>query len=65
MKFPVEVGAIYLRLPEVEPANEDFVDRSPVESSGGEASSGWDPYEVWRTRVKDEAELVDLSSRTG
>ncbi|TLY80489.1 MAG: hypothetical protein E6K49_01955 [Gammaproteobacteria bacterium] len=42
----------------VSPANEEFpgtvsdVDKRPP----GERADGWDPYEVWRTRIKAKQE---------
>jgi hypothetical protein len=37
-------------------ANEDFI---PAENGAETASAGlgWDPFEVWRTRVKQSADL--------
>ena len=43
-------------------ANEDFAAAPAFETIGTASSSGWDPYEVWRTRVKDELELPELTS---
>ena len=28
-------------------------------------ASGWDPYEVWRTRVKEEASRAPVDERVG
>jgi len=33
-------------------ANEDLVVEAPVATREAEEAAGWDPYEVWRTRVK-------------
>ena len=33
-------------------ANEDFVGGADVRETPAERSAGWDPYEVWRTRVR-------------
>jgi hypothetical protein len=64
MKFPVEAGAVYLRAVETTAANEEFTDVTALDSPSRASTSGWDPYEVWRTRVKDEAESVERGSRT-
>jgi hypothetical protein len=39
-------------------ANEEFAtDVNGLDSLGYPRSSGWDPYEVWRTRVKSSARV--------
>jgi hypothetical protein len=54
MKTSVEVDSLLADPQSVPPAaNEEFADRS-------RPSSGWDPYEVWRTRIK--AAQDDLKS---
>lgn len=50
-------GALSLRIPEA--ANEEFALVPAYGSPGSAPPSGWDPYEVWRTRVKDESELPE------
>ena len=45
-----------------EAANEEFVD-SPPDAPVPQPQSGWDPYEVWRTRVKDAPEPSTRNSR--
>jgi hypothetical protein len=45
--------------PAVPAANEEFTEefaatRDPVDGLG-DARAGWDPYEVWRTRVKSSS----------
>lgn len=55
MKKTLDVGALSLRIPEA--ANEEFALVPAYDSPDRAPSSGWDPYEVWRTRVKDESEL--------
>ena len=35
-------------------ANEDpTAERAPIEKRPEDRTAGWDPYEVWRTRVKE------------
>ena len=36
-------------------ANDEFVDDSEGYARLSRALTGWDPYDVWRTRVKDSA----------
>jgi len=62
MKMSADVGAVTLRIPEA--ANEEFADVPAPEAPGRVPSAGWDPYEVWRTRVKNEAEFPERGSRT-
>lgn len=50
-------AALSLRIPEA--ANQEFALVPAYDSPGPAPSSGWDPYEVWRTRVKDESELPE------
>jgi hypothetical protein len=61
MKRLQDVGAVTLRIPEA--ANEEFANVPAPEAPGRAPSAGWDPYEVWRTRVKDET-LPERGSRT-
>jgi hypothetical protein len=63
MKMLREIVALNTRSPEA--ANEEFADVQAFETLARAPVSGWDPYEVWRTRVKDESELADRGSHTG
>jgi hypothetical protein len=45
-------------------ANEEFVTSPAFEEVARTSGSGWDPYEVWRTRVKEESDLLELGTRT-
>ena len=41
-------------------ANEDFAGAEyDLESLMTETRSGWDPYDVWRTRVKNAAGMME------
>jgi len=44
--------------PEPVAANEEFAGINDEERLG-RAQSGWDPYDVWRTRVKNSAEAKE------
>ena len=41
-------------------ANDDRAAESAVsDNRGADGAAGWDPYEVWRTRVKDARDTRD------
>jgi hypothetical protein len=44
-------------------ANEEFTDTLNAIDGANVAHSGWDPYEVWRTRVKASFRLEQESTR--
>ncbi|HVW70893.1 MAG TPA: hypothetical protein VHB68_18070 [Steroidobacteraceae bacterium] len=56
MTTPVEMAALTADPPVLYPAaaNEDF------EGSRSSAGWGWDPFEVWRTRIKAVQEAISL-----
>ena len=56
MNTPLEVETLLDAPPLSVAANEEFTNRA-------QASAGWDPFEVWRTRVK--AELLPLIPTPG
>jgi hypothetical protein len=63
MKTSVDIGAVTLRVPDA--ANEEFTDSPAPEAPARTPATGWDPYEVWRTRVKHDSDRPERGSRTG
>lgn len=61
MKKTLEAGAVLSRS---EAANEEFAHSAGFDTVERTRADGWDPYEVWRTRVKDEADWQERDSRT-
>jgi hypothetical protein len=62
MKMSREIVSLNTRSPEA--ANEEFADVQALGTLAHAPVAGWDPYEVWRTRVKDESELADRGTCT-
>jgi len=44
-------------------ANEEFTAMANALDSVARAQSGWDPYEVWRTRVKESSSVMQKRER--
>jgi hypothetical protein len=44
-------------------ANEEFTAMANALDKVARAQSGWDPYEVWRTRVKGSASVMQERER--
>lgn len=40
-------------------ANEEFTAMANGLDGAARARSGWDPYEVWRTRVKESSSVME------
>jgi hypothetical protein len=42
-------------------ANDDLGPSVPAADAAGGAAAGWDPFEVWRTRVRDARRAATVS----
>lgn len=60
MKTKVDVLTTFPR--PAKAANEEF---APIVADKKKAASGWDAYEVWRTRIKAFQEQPGRSTRNG
>lgn len=57
MQTPLEVDGLLAKPQSLTPAaNEEF-------AASGKPVTGWDPYEVWRTRVKSAEDVTKTAPR--
>jgi hypothetical protein len=45
-------------------ANEEFTTTAGVDSLAERPQAGWNPYEVWRTRVKESSESSSVTPKS-
>ena len=51
------LDALTAQASKLEAANEEFVPATtPIGNADRNGASGWDPYEVWRVRIKEPQE---------
>ena len=54
MRTTTNGGLVQITAPGDDAANEEpAAERVPAEKRQEDGTAGWDPYEVWRTRIKE------------